>query len=437
MISVSIKIRVSKILLPLTFFFFMLCFFTDSYCQLVRGEAQIFTQDGAWCWFQDPRAVYLKGKYERIYAMWTTHNGKLQAGSFDIKTGKIDVFTLKENWDQDDHNVGAFLILKDKRLMVFYAQHNMQGIFCRTTSQPEEITEWEDEVIVSNSDRITYVHPMYLSKEKKYYVFWRGPSWKPTFSTSRDGKVWSNPEILVQDSARESNSIRPYTKITSDGKSTIHITFTDGHPRVEPQNSVYYLKYEKGKFFKADGSVVGDIQNLPVRHSESDLVYDGKKSNVRAWVWDIAIDRKGNPVIVYTQLPHETDHRYHYVYWADNHWKDTELVAAGRWFPQTPPGTEEREVHYSGGITLDHGNPAIVYLSKQVNGNFEIERWETPDQGKSWNTQMITSNSKDLNVRPVIPVGLHAGEEYVLWMYGKYEHYTNYMTGIKLLKVKE
>ena len=415
----------------------IMCFITSAFSQADMGNVQILTADGAWCWFQDPRAIYLKGKHERIFAQWMTHDGKLQVGAYDVNTGEIDAFTLKDNWDADDHNVGAFLLLKDKRIMVFYARHNQQGIFCRTTSQPEDITSWENEITISDSPRITYAHPVYLSKEKKYYVFWRGPSWKPTFATSKDGKSWSEPEILLQDFARESSSIRPYTKITSDGKSTIHIAFTDGHPKVEPQNSVYYLKYEKGQFFKANGSRVADMSSLPIQPIKSDIVYDGKTNDVRAWVWDIALDKKGCPVIAYTQLPEETDHRYHYARWTGKNWQDAELVAAGRWFPQTPEGTEEREVHYSGGIVLDHTDPSILYLARQVNGIFEIERLETQDKGKNWNSMPITRNSAHLNVRPVIPLWHRKGDEFVLWMFGEYEHYTSYQTGIKLLHLEE
>jgi hypothetical protein len=67
-------------------------------------------------------------------------------------------------------------------------------------------------------------------------------------------------------------NIRPYMKLVSDGKSSIHFTFTDDHPRDEATNSVYYMKYEQGKFYRADGSVVGEINSLPIPHNTADLV---------------------------------------------------------------------------------------------------------------------------------------------------------------------
>ena len=159
----------------------------------------VVTLDGAWCWFQDPRAVYLHGQHERTYLQWMTRDGRLQVGAFDHETGRTEIHTLKEKWDRDDHNVGAFLVLPDNRLMAFYARHNREGIYCRTTSRPEEITQWNAEVTITDSPRITYAHPVHLSDEQKFYLFWRGTSWKPTFATSRDGIIWSEPQILLQD----------------------------------------------------------------------------------------------------------------------------------------------------------------------------------------------------------------------------------------------
>jgi hypothetical protein len=411
----------------------LMLIFVQACAQKTPGPEKSFTSDGAWCWFQDPRAIYVKGQLERTYAQWVTHDGALMVGAYNHATKGIETFTLKENWDADDHNVGAFLLLADKRIMVFYARHNKQGIYCRTSSNPEDLASWEEEIMISTSDRITYAHPIYLSEEQTYYVFWRGPSWKPTFSTSKDGKTWSEPLILLQDIEKGASNVRPYTKITSDGKSSIHFTFTDGHPRVEPQNSVYYIKYEDGKFFKADGSEFGTMSSLPIRHTESDVVYDGKSSNVRAWVWDIALDTHGNPVIAYTRLPEETDHRYCYARWDGQKWMNVELTAGGKWFPQTLEGVVERETYYSGGISLNHSNTSVLYLSRPVKGIFEIEKWSSEDEGATWKSRLITTNSSQNNVRPVVPRGYSGKKNYVLWMYGDYEHYTKYNTGIKLL----
>jgi BNR repeat-containing family member len=393
----------------------------------------ILSPDGAWCWIQDPRAVYVEGRHKRTYAGWMTRDGKLQVGACDHETGSVELFTLKENWDVDDHNSNSFLVLPDKRLMVFYSKHNKNGLFCRAALKPEDISIWGNEVIVSNTPRITYSQPVYLSDEGRFYVFWRGPSWKPTFAWSTDARNWSAPRILIEEEGREARNVRPYMKVASDSKATIHFAFTDGHPRREPLNSIYYLKYQKGGFHKADGTKVGDMNSLPITPSKSGLVYDGKETKIRAWIWDIALDGDQLPVIVYTRLPSERDHRYHYACWTAGRWLDTEITPAGKWFPQTRLLRREREPHYSGGIALDHANPSIVYLSRQINGVFELERWITSNNGRTWSNMAITRESKHSNVRPIVPWGYTGDRDHVLWMHGAYVHYTRYETAIRML----
>ena len=401
---------------------------------LFKGNiiASTFVSDGAWCWFQDPRAVYVKGRFERTYASWMQSDGKLMAGWMDHSTHKIHTTIIKEKWDVDDHNTASLLVLPDQRLMLFYARHNKQGLRARISAEPESIDAWEPEITVADTPRITYSHPVYLSEEKKFYVFWRGETWKPTFATSSDGRHWSKPRVLLQQQGREARDIRPYLKVGNDGKSTIHFTFTDGHPRNEPTNSVYYMQYSKGKLRRVDGSVIASMKSIEaVSHLDCDLVYDARPTGARAWVWDVAQDADGSPVILYTRHPKETDHRYHWARWTGQQWQDVELCKAGQWFPETPPGIVEPEPHYSGGMSLNQGNPFQLCGARQVNGIFEIVSWNSFDEGKSWVERPITKNSRQLNVRPVVPVGAREGNAHVLFMSGTYRHYTDYHTSIQ------
>ncbi len=272
--------------------------------------------------------------------------------------------------------------------------------------------------------------PGYLRKENRFYVFWRGSNWQPTFSTSSDGRKWTEPKTLIQ-----GKGARPYTKIVDDGISSIHFAFTDGHPRKEKKNSLYYLRYKSGHFFKANSSLASTMAALPISPDKADRVYDGGAKG-RAWVWDIALDKDRLPVIAFTRLPSETDHRYCYARWDGEQWLDVQVTRAGKWFPQTPDGKREREPHYSGGMALDHANPSILYVSRPMKGEFEIERWQTTDRGGTWRSQAITRQSNVLNVRPVVPRGHTGRTSAVLWMFGSYKHYTKYKTGIKLLTIQ-
>jgi hypothetical protein len=393
-------------------------------------EFKVLSKDGAWCWFQDPRSVYVENS---IISGWITSEGHLEIGSYHLITQNNVHYRLKDNWEVDDHSTLSILVEKDLRISVYYAKHNKKGIFCSTTVNPMDIKSWNDEIEISDTAKITYSHPFYLTEEQKYYVFWRGETWKPTFSTSEDGSSWADPKILVRDSSREHDSvIRPYLKVTSNGASSLHFAFTDGHPRKEPNNSIYYLKYEKSCFYHADGSQVGTMNALPMSFSKCELVYDAQRWGAKSWIWDIALNESENPVLVYATFPKEDDHRYWYAVYHNNQWEINEITAAGPWFPSTPEGESEREIEYSGGICIDHAQPGIVYLSRKVKGQFELERWETSDMGKTWKSTSITRNSSSLNARPTVPLHLPSTMKCALWMSGHYRHYTDFKTAIKM-----
>lgn len=398
-----------------------------------------FTEDGGWCWFADPRAVARDG---RTYTGWVTEDGSVQAGMMEHASGKVSVTTLHGKFQRDDHDNPAFLFLPDGRLMAFYSKHGGPDMNARVTTRPGEFTDWETERVLDlfgATERprktITYPNAVTLAAEANaIYLFWRGDSWKPTFSKSTDaGRSWSPARVIVARSGAGSDN-RPYVKIASDGIGSIHMIFTDGHPRNEASNSVYYACYRDGAFYKADGTIIADVAQLPFTPEQADCVYNAATTGVRAWVFDVAADKAGRPVIAYTRLPKETDHRYHYARWDGAKWTDRELCPGGKWFPQTKTGKTETEPHYSGGLALDHDNPAVVYLSRPVNGVREIERWTTTDGGKTWASKAVTTGSKYDNIRPVVVRGHATLGPTVLWesLSGSYFHYTDYRAAIKM-----
>ncbi|MBN2093457.1 BNR-4 repeat-containing protein [candidate division KSB1 bacterium] len=432
-------------------FYYLLIFLTlgcvnnENFVSHPDFEWQSFTDDGAWCWFSDPRAVYHQGEKEQTYTAWVDSSGNIFIGAYNHATQKITTFLLHEKFERDDHDVPSILIRNDGRIIVFYSRHSKDDYYMRISENPEDITSWQplQQLHLNDNDiyptdmlrTYCYSNPFQLSAEKgRIYLFWRGLDHKPCISISEDnGETWSKGRILISPRDTYKNQ-RPYIKYASNYQDKIHFAFTDGHPRNEPTNGIYYACYRDGGFYRADGSFITSLDSLPLDSRAADLVYDARLTNVRAWVWDVAADAQGFPAIVYTRLPAETDHRYHYARWNGTKWLDHEIVPAGKWFPQTPPGTNEREVHYSGGIALDHGNPDIVFLSRPVNGVFEIEKWWTTDLGQTWKSVAITQNSQNNNIRPYVVLNSSPeNRPYLLWMnFERYVHYTDYRSAIKM-----
>lgn len=408
------------------------------------------SQDGAWCWFSDPRAVALD---QQIFAGWVTSDGSIMVGSYHEKTGERKAVTLYPQFNKDDHANPSLILLPDNRLMVFFSAHSTRGrgekepaISYAITKRPADITEWENlQRITQNAEgprAFCYNNPVMLSEENnRIYIFWRGGDWKPTFCFTDDqGKTWSKVFTLIKSS--QFTHKRPYMKIASNGKDEIHFAFTDGHPRNEPLNSIYYVKYRGGKFYSVDDRELGSMDKLPLEHEDCDLVYDAPthfKENafgVRAWIWDVAVSEDGKPAIVYSKLPAESEHRYWYATWNGDNWENTKISNAGSWFPryQKDKSAREPEPHYSGGVYLDHENTNIVYYSKPVGDIFEIFKGETTDGGKTWKETAITSKSEKDNVRPFAIRG--GGEEcttQVMWMFNnRYSTYKEYDAEIKM-----
>ncbi len=394
------------------------------------------TNDGSWCWFSDPRAVYYNGDKEQTYTGYVNSEGDIMITSLNHKNGELQNNILYKNLQIDDHINPSILILPDGRLMVFFTKHG-GNIYFTKSEQPEDITSFSSTDSLELGDMLCYTNPVILSEENnRIYVFYRGGyDWKPAYIASDDlGDSWSAPKTII--SKKVNNKFnRPYTKVISDGKASIHFAFTDGHPRQENYNSIYYLKYNKGAFYDASGKKLGDTTTLPIVQSKVPKAYDGIKNNQRSWIWDIALNSDNYPVMVYTSLPEETMHFYNYTAWDGENWQNTRITNAGSAFPRfiRPKEMRDPEPHYSGGIILDHENPNIVYLSKPVNDRFEIQKWTTNDDGKTFTASSVTSNSLQDNVRPfVVRNSPESVIPRVLWMYLEdYKHYTDYHTAIK------
>ena len=393
-------------------------------------------EDGAWCWFSDPRAVYYDGDSPGAYIGSVNSKGDVSIHQWDYETNRLTTHTIAAQFQRDDHVNPSILVLPDGRIMVFFTRHNGNLYFTKSIHNVD-ITGFAPLDSLEVGGMACYTNPVLLTEEQnRIYLFFRGGyDWKPTYIFSDDlGESWSSPRTFVSKRGIDLEN-RPYTKVYSDGKSSIHFAFTDGHPREENHNSIYYLKYKQGRFYEATGRIIGDTSSLPILKERIPKIYDGVESNARGWIWDIAAIGDGHPVVVFSRLPEETNHEYYYGIWNGEEWINQKLCDAGSAFPRFTRSKSMRdpEPHYSGGITLDHMDPRVVYLSRPEADRFEIEKWVTSDSGNSFTRKKMTKESLEDNVRPfVIRYAPEGRSPRLLWMQNRqYEHYTNFDTRIK------
>jgi len=130
-------------------------------------------------------------------------------------------------------------------------------------------------------------------------------------------------------------------------------------------------------------------------------------------------------VVAFATFPSSTDHRYHYARWTGSRWEDHEFLRAGGSMSGDPT-----EPNYSGGITLDHADPARTLVARRVGGHFEIQQWQTTDGGHSWVSRVVTAGSGRGDYRPIRPRGQPGDDLDIAWMRGGYPSYSHYHTGV-------
>jgi BNR repeat-containing family member len=386
---------------------------------------------GSWSWFGDPRAVYVGGPHGhgRIFAGWIDPTGEVTIGSYDPRTGRSTSHVVAYA-THDDHSAPSLLVEPDRRLTVFWSAHNGARMYIRSTLRPADISQWGPVEYLPSSVEgklgFTYPNPVLLRGEHDtLYLFWRGADWSAAYATrSADGR-WGPAHELIKVGGRHRE--RPYMKVAADQRQ-IAFAFTDGHPRTV-LTSIYYAAYRDGWLRGADGRPITRMGAGPIAPRRADVVYDARVTRVKSWVWDVALDRQGRPVIVYVTFPSARHQLYWYADWTGTRWVSHFLTVAGG---TISPGSIERD--YSGGIVLDHSDPSVVYLSREARGGFELERWVTADHGRRWSDTVVVRAAGTDNVRPVVPRDWDRAPMQVLWLRGLYGTYRHYHTSVAYLR---
>jgi PKD repeat protein len=390
------------------------------------GAAQPPLGEGAWSWFGDPRSVSVG---EKTFTGWVDHEGDIKVASFDDLTGERVTAVLQARLNQDDHANPSIHVRPDGHLMVFYSRHVGPAMHYRVSTEPGDVRSWgPPRTVPTNTPGIrgyTYPNPIRLEDEDRTYLFWRGGNYNPTYSIQADGfDTWSPARNLIV-----MPNERPYAKYAASGEDTIHVAYTNAHPREFGDVNIYYARVRGGAIERAGGQVIGSLSGPPIAPEDGDLIFDETE---QAWVHDVAADASGRPVIVFASFPTTADHRYHYARWTGSAWEVNEITPAGGSFRE-----DGGSPHYSGGLTLDHEDPSRVYLSRQVGEDaWRVEAWTTPDGGANWSSQAISAPEAQRNVRPVSPRGMpdpFNQDLRVLWMRGSYPNYEQYGTSITAL----
>jgi len=109
----------------------------------------LVADEGAWCWFADPRALHYEnadGTINATYIGYIDIHGNVKATQYDwIRHRKTDVL-IRSYFQPDDHNNPTFIVLPDERVMIFYTRHTDEAkIWYRISRRPGDITALGEE----------------------------------------------------------------------------------------------------------------------------------------------------------------------------------------------------------------------------------------------------------------------------------------------------
>jgi len=412
-------------------------------------------EDGGWCWFEGPRAVVhgdllLVGSVASGYRD-PDRKGDINLIVLDLQKEKATRVELYDRFQLDDHDSPALLRLADGRWLAVFARHGNDPHFYYRFSLPDDPLRWSEvrQYAPSSTTRLTYSNVFQLPEEGgRIYNFFRGldDSFKPSWVYSEDnGETWHTGNVFINVPSREKH--RPYVRYVSDGRGTVHMAYTEGHPR-DWDNSIYHIFYRGGILHDSAGKPVAPLdQGLP-RPEAGTRVFAGTPDAV-AWCNDIVLDGDGLPVIAYSVqmnsagLPPGSggqDIRYRWARWDGQAWRDYFLAYAGE---RLYAGEDD----YAGLVALVPGMPRIVCcatnsnpvtgepLISQADGkrHYEIFLGVTRDGGEHWTWQALTHDSDRDNLRPIIL--RRETEILMLYLGGTYRAYSNYAQEIRLLRV--
>ena len=125
----------------------------------VAGQLIQFNDNGAWCWYQDERAVVDQAHGKLIIgsvasgagAGGAARDGNVEAVIYDLASGskRLSVLTTgaAHQFGCDDHDAPAFLLRPDGKCLAIYTGHNKDHssyyrIYSGDTWGPERAFDW-------------------------------------------------------------------------------------------------------------------------------------------------------------------------------------------------------------------------------------------------------------------------------------------------------
>lgn len=379
------------------------------------GTVTPITDDGGWCWFQDPRAVRYEGDRDRTYVGWITRAGDIEVGQYDHDRERVTArTTLHADYEPDDHDAPVFAVRPDGRLVVFYTRHAGSAVNYRIADDPESVASFgpERSIEPGAETAVTYPNPRWIDGD--LHLFLRNSGSVVEVVSPDGGETWSDQRELVT-TGGEGWCV--YAKVSRSWDGEVHFGFTHAIGNADhPHLHVCHARYDGDALRRSDGGPLGRVSegSLPVSVYETTRVFDSAATGDGAWIWDCST-AGGVPQVVYARFAADDDHRYRYARWDGDRWLDEPLCRGGA----SIADADSDEGYYSPGVVLDHDEPGVCYAAVGDHDGSELLRLERDDG--EWRRARVAGDD-DQHVRPVVPWNRRS-DLGVCWLRGRYDHY--------------
>ena len=430
-------------------------------------QPSVLTDDGGWCWFESPRAL-LSPPWLLVGSVASGHRdasrrGNVELIAFSTEDSSSQVVVLHGGFELDDHDCPAIHHrLCDRRFLTTWAKHGTEATRYYRLSLPDDPLHWEEirTFTPSATTQLTYSNLLYLSAERRLYDFYRGlhGSFKPSYALSSDeGATWETGNVVIE--VPSAFKHRPYVKYASNGLDTVHLIYSEAHPR-DFDNSLYHVEYRGGGLLTSDSQLISALTTPLSSPDAGTRIYEGDAQHV-AWPVDVVL-HDALPTVVFS-VQHDSaglpvgqggeNITYRYACWqkgdggvggGGGRWHEEHLAFAGC---RLYSGEDD----YSGLVALEPEEAGLVYAStnshpatgepllSKADGKRHWELWTgRRRQGAEavWDWTPLTADSSDDQLRPIRVPGESGGPRWLLWLRGEYRSWVDYTQAIVAVDVR-
>ncbi|MEZ6015469.1 MAG: BNR-4 repeat-containing protein [Planctomycetota bacterium] len=425
----------------------LLCSALANAQDIVHGRLISFNENGAWCWFEDERALVDTNAGRLLVASCAdssgvggaARDGDIDVAWLDLAAGRFGAFELHDRLQDDDHSSPALMVRPDGRYVAMYGTHGSTPLSYWRVSDPGNPAVWTPTSTYNHGAGLTYSNLYHIpdptgATPGLTYNFCRALNYDPNVMRSVDGGLsWSGGGKLFTEGG---SGDRPYARYASDG-TRVDVIVSDRHPR-NYDNSIYHGYVANGALHDSAGTIVdGDVMDSAgVRPRDvtavfqTGTVFNGTVMR-RAWTIDVQSDGGGRVRALFQARANDSaqDHRLFFGEFDGTSWSVHEVCRLGGYLYAA-------EDDYTGLAALDPNDRTRTWVSTKIDprtgattAHYELYAGRTADQGATWSFTAVTEGSTVDNLRPIVPAW-DAERTALLWYRGTYSTYTDFDTAI-------